>query len=120
MIPDILRWIALPIAGYYIPTLTLALLLSVTLGLESLGGQKYGHILRNISTVVAYFIFGTILVIVARWIAPNHKEATAMIAALYTILESWRRCVMYKATSSLAYPNAIAGSFGAITAGFLW
>jgi len=120
MLIDILRWIALPFAGYYIPTLVLALLLSLTLGLEAAAGPKFGQMIRNVLTVICYFIFGTILVTVARWIAPNYKETVSLIAALYTILESWRRCMMHRASSSMAYPNAIASSFGAVISGFFW
>ena len=86
--------------------------------LEACGG-RIGVALRVASTIVSYFLFGAVLVLLAVWIAPSHQSVVAPLAVLFSILEAWRRCVMYRDISRLAYPNAIARVLGSIIAAYI-
>ena len=59
-----------------------------------------------------------VLVLLAEWIAPNHKKLIGLLAALFSIVEAWRRCYIYAHFTRMAYPNAFATALGSIVAAY--
>ena len=114
MILDVIRWIALIPIVYVVTTLLLAALLHIAVAFE-----RWGWIaLRLVFTVAVYFVFGAVLVLLAEWIAPNHKKLIGLLAALFSIVEAWRRCYIYAHFTRMAYPNAFATALGSIVAAY--
>jgi hypothetical protein len=118
MLLNILRWIVLIPAVYVITTLLFAALMRVAVAFERLGGPRVGLALRLVFTIVAYFCFGAVLVLVAEWIAPSQQKLVGLLAALFSIIEAWRRCYIYAHFTRMAYPNAIATALGSIIAAY--
>src|SRR5882724_5851060 len=108
MILDVIRWVALIPIVYIVPTLVLAALLRVAVAFERSGWIT----LRLVFTVAVYFVFGAVMVLLAVWIAPNHKKLIGLLVALFSIVEAWRRCHIYAHFTRMAYPNAFATALG--------
>ena len=101
---------------HHISTLFLAALIRVAVAFEGLGGPRIGVALRLAFTAIVYFLFGSVVVFVAVWIAPAQQKLVGLLAALFSIIEAWRRCYIYAHFTRMAYPNAIATALGSIIA----
>jgi len=114
MFLNIIRWLAVIPAVWLASVFALLPLLPVALAAERFI-PHIGHILRITITVVAYFIYGGVLVLVGGWVAPSHKGVVVIVVAIYSIIEAWRRCFIYSHFAKIAYWNAAATALGSIT-----
>ncbi len=119
MFLNIIRWLAVIPAVLLARGLAMKPLMPVVLAAERLG-PRIGYILHMTISVIAYFIYGAVLVLVGGWVAPSHKNVVVVIVAVFSIIEAWRRCYIFSHFTKAAYLNAVATALGSITVALIF
>lgn len=115
MFLNIIRWLAVIPAVWLMRALAMLPFMPVAVAAERLG-PRIGYILHMAITLFAYFFYGAVLVLVAGWVAPSHKNVVVVVVAVFSIIEAWRRCYIFSHFTKAAYLNAAATALGSITA----